>query len=78
MNLTVKRSKCGSFLEHTLAFEIEHHAVSHKNSKGRITILPCSNAAKSQKLWLLVIGKSKKPRPFKMIRTENLPGDYYT
>lgn len=61
----------------TLAFESEHQAAGHKSSKERITILPCSNAAGSHKLRLLVIGKSKKPRSFKGTRAENLPVDYF-
>lgn len=61
----------------TLAFESEHKAAGHKSSKERITILPCSNAAGSHKLRLLVIGKSKKPRSFKGTRAENLPVDYF-
>lgn len=61
----------------TLAFESEHKAAGHKSSKERITILPCSNAAGSHKLKLLVIGKSKKPRSFKGTRADNLPVDYF-
>nr|XP_022900859.1 tigger transposable element-derived protein 2-like [Onthophagus taurus] len=62
---------------HTLAFESEHKAAGHKSSKERITILPCSNAAGTHKLKLLVIGKSKKPRSFKGTRADNLPVDYF-
>ncbi|GBN75575.1 Tigger transposable element-derived protein 2 [Araneus ventricosus] len=36
-----------------------------KNSKERITILGCGNAAGSNKTKLFVIGKSAKPRAFK-------------
>ncbi|XP_071055090.1 jerky protein homolog-like [Onthophagus taurus] len=61
----------------TLAFESEHKVTGHKSSKERITILPCSNAAGTHKLKLLVIGKSKKPRSFKGTTADNLPVDYF-
>ncbi|XP_050523014.1 jerky protein homolog-like [Daktulosphaira vitifoliae] len=61
----------------TLAFESERHAPGHKSSKERLTIMTCSNATGSQKLKLVVIGKSKKPRSFKGTRAENLPVHYF-
>lgn len=61
----------------TLAFESERQAPGHKSSKERITIMTCSNATGSQKLKLVVIGKSKKPRSFKGTRAENLPVHYF-
>jgi len=39
--------------------------------------MTCSNATGSQKLKLVVIGKSKKPRSFKGTRAENLPVHYF-
>lgn len=45
-----------------------------KASKERLTVLVCTNMDGSHKLPLLVIGKSKKPRCFKGIRS--LPVDY--
>lgn len=40
-----------------------------KNSKVRVTLLLCANMDGSQKLKLLMIGKSAKPRCFKNIRS---------
>ncbi|CAI6354755.1 unnamed protein product [Macrosiphum euphorbiae] len=45
-----------------------------KLSKERLSVLACTNATGSQKLRLLVIGKSKAPRCFKNVRT--FPCDY--
>ncbi|XP_043469542.1 tigger transposable element-derived protein 4-like [Leptopilina heterotoma] len=45
-----------------------------KQSKERITILQCANMTGTNKLPLLVIGKSKRPRCFKGVKT--LPVDY--
>ena len=45
-----------------------------KHSKDRITVLVGANADGSEKLPLLVIGKSKKPRCFKNVRS--LPVNY--
>lgn len=39
--------------------------------------MTCSNATGSQKLKLVVIGKSKKPRSFKGTRAEYLPVHYF-
>lgn len=40
-----------------------------KDSKERLTVLACANAAGTHKCRLLVIGKSAKPRAFKGIKT---------
>jgi hypothetical protein len=45
-----------------------------KMSKERITVLLCANSSGSEKLPLLIIGKSKKPRCFKNVKT--LPVEY--
>lgn len=45
-----------------------------KRSKERITVLVCANMSGSEKIPLLVIGKSANPRCFKNIKT--LPTDY--
>ena len=45
-----------------------------KQSKDRLTVLPCANMSGSDKLPLLVIGKSQKPRRFKGVKS--LPTDY--
>ena len=45
-----------------------------KKSKERLTVLVCSNMSGTEKLPLLVIGKSKNLRCFKNVRT--LPTDY--
>ncbi|CAI6349299.1 unnamed protein product [Macrosiphum euphorbiae] len=45
-----------------------------KLSKDRLTVLTCSNWSGTDKLKLLVIGKSKSPRCFKNVHT--LPCDY--
>ena len=52
----------------------EHAARSFKVSKERVTIMTCANAAGTHKLPLLLIGKSKKPRCFKNIKS--LPVTY--
>lgn len=51
----------------------EANAPGFKVPKVRITILPCSNANGTHKLKLLVLGKTKNPRPFKNV---NLPVTY--
>ena len=48
--------------------------VEGKSSKQRITALVCANMDGSEKLKLLVIGKSKNPRRFTGIKTP--PVDY--
>ncbi|XP_051170921.1 tigger transposable element-derived protein 6-like [Leptopilina boulardi] len=45
-----------------------------KQSKERLTVLHCANMTGTNKLPLLIIGKSKKPRCFKGVKT--LPVDY--
>lgn len=45
-----------------------------KRSKERLTILQCTNMTGTDKLPLLIIGKSKRPRCFKGVNT--LPVDY--
>lgn len=49
----------------TLVTVNEKTAPGRKNSKDRVTIMPCCNATGSHKLTLMMIGKSEKPRPFK-------------
>ena len=44
-----------------------------KQSKERITILPCANMTGTEKLPLLVIGKSQKPRCFKGVKSLPVP-----
>jgi len=44
----------------------ERAAPGLKVSKERVTIMPCSNASGTHKLPLLLIGKSNKPRIFKI------------
>lgn len=43
----------------------EKSAPGRKISKDRVTFMPCSNAAGTHNLPLLVIGKSANPRSFK-------------
>jgi DDE superfamily endonuclease/Tc5 transposase DNA-binding domain len=45
-----------------------------KKSKERLTVMVCTNMFGTDKVKLLVIGKSKKPRCFKNVRS--LPVDY--
>jgi len=45
-----------------------------KLPKDRITVLPCANMTGTQKLSILIIGRSKQPRCFKKINT--LPTQY--
>lgn len=45
----------------------EASAPDRKESKDRITFMPCSNATGTHKLDLLLIGKTKSPRAFKNI-----------
>lgn len=49
----------------TLVMHAEKNAPGRKNSKERITIMPCINAAGTHKVPLMVIGKAKNPRCFK-------------
>ncbi|XP_049316861.1 tigger transposable element-derived protein 4-like, partial [Bactrocera dorsalis] len=47
-----------------------------KNSKERITVMVASNMSGSEKLKLLVIGKSKNPRCFKGIKSLDVDYEY--
>jgi DDE superfamily endonuclease len=47
-----------------------------KYSKERVTVMVGSNMTGTDKLKLLVIGKSKNPRAMKNVRKESLPVDY--
>lgn len=47
-----------------------------KMSKERITVAICASMT-GEKVKLLVIGKSRKPRSFKNINIKSLPVDYY-
>lgn len=58
---------------HTFAFKGETYSVS-KQSKERITVVVGTNMDGSEKLPLLVIGKSKSPHSLK--NEESLPVDY--
>lgn len=49
----------------TLVLAKENGSPGHKQSKERITIMPCINATGNHKLPLMIIGKSKNPRCFK-------------
>ena len=60
----------------SLAAKQELSAPGFKMSKERLTVLACSNAAGTNKLSLMVIGKSKKPRAFKNINVNSLPVHY--
>lgn len=48
----------------TLASSEEHHALGRKANKQRITAHLCSNATGDNKLRLMIIGQSRKPRVF--------------
>ena len=61
------------FPDKTLEFKgVDCHG--GKNSKERLTVMVCANMAGSEKMPLLVIGKSKNLRCFKNIKT--LPTSY--
>lgn len=49
-----------------------------KEPKERLTVLCCANASGTYKIKFVVIGKSKKPRAFKNINTDDLPVVYYS
>lgn len=57
----------------TLKFKNEK-CVGGKMSKQRVTVLVCANATGTEKIELLVIGKSQKPRCFKNVK--KLPVKY--
>ena len=48
-----------------------------KKQKDRITIMPCCNADGSEKMELMVIEKSKRPRVFKGKTGAELSFDYH-
>lgn len=54
----------------------EASAPGRKMRKERLTLMPCTNASGSHKLKLMVVGKAKKPRPFKNLKVEDLPVVY--
>lgn len=58
----------------TLVHQGEKSAPGRKNSKERVTIMPCVNATGNHKLLLQMIGKAKTPRCFK----DFIPPLYYT
>ncbi|XP_025197548.1 jerky protein homolog-like [Melanaphis sacchari] len=60
-----------------LASFTEKTAPSFKVQKYRITAIICANATGNHRLSLLVIGKSKKPRPFKNLNLNSLSVNYY-
>lgn len=60
----------------SLAAKQELNAPGFKMCKERVTVLACSNAAGTNKLPLMVIGKSKNPRAFKNINVNSLPVFY--
>ena len=60
----------------TLASAGEAQAPGFKKVKDRVSILACANASGSQKLPLLLIGKSQNPRCFKHVNMEKLPVTY--
>lgn len=51
--------------DRTLVLSSEKKAPGRKNSKERVTIMPCVNATGKHKLPLVMIGKSKNPRCLK-------------
>ncbi|XP_042212512.1 tigger transposable element-derived protein 2-like [Homarus americanus] len=53
----------------TLATESEEAPTGGKDSKGRVTVLGCSNAASTHWCKLMVIGKSVNPRAFKGVKS---------
>ncbi|GBN34616.1 Tigger transposable element-derived protein 2 [Araneus ventricosus] len=53
----------------TLASGIDKSASGTTLSKERITLLMCANATGNHRLPLFVIGKPKKPRAFKNVKT---------
>lgn len=57
----------------TMAFK-DDKCLNGKNSKERITIMVCSNMTGTEKVKPFVIGKSKRPRCFKNVKS--LPVDY--
>lgn len=64
-------------LMRTLEFLTEIRVPGYKKSKERITLGCCSNAVGDHIWKLVVIGKSKKTRPFKVSKADILPFYYY-
>ncbi|GBN03992.1 Jerky -like [Araneus ventricosus] len=60
----------------SLTSKEEASAPGYKKSKDRVSLLVCVNASGTDKLPLLLIGKSKKPRSFKNIIVNSLPVKY--
>lgn len=60
----------------SLASKLESSAPGFKMNKERLTVLACSNAAATNKIPLLVIGKAAKPRALKNINMNSLPVFY--
>ncbi|XP_028649015.2 jerky protein homolog-like [Erpetoichthys calabaricus] len=60
----------------SLASQEERSAPGFKMDKQRLTVLACSNASATNKLPLMVIGKSAKPRCFKNMNMNSLPVFY--
>ena len=54
----------------TLVGRDEKGAAGHKMNKERVTLLLCANAAGTYRCQLLLIGKYKKPRAFKNLKTK--------
>lgn len=68
--------KCLS--KQTLVTGAEKFVPRFKEPKERLTVLCCANASGTYKIKFVVIGKSKKPRAFKNINTDDLPVVYYS
>ncbi|GBM61898.1 Jerky -like [Araneus ventricosus] len=60
----------------SLASKEEASYPGYKKSKDRVSLPVCANASGTDKLPLLLIGKSKKPRSFKNINVNSLPVKY--
>ncbi|XP_046684625.1 jerky protein homolog-like [Homalodisca vitripennis] len=60
----------------SLASREEKSAPGFKMDMQRLTVLACSNASATNKIPLMVIGKSKKPRCFKNMNMNALPVYY--
>ena len=60
----------------TLASRLDDSAKGFKRSKDRVTIMACANASGRHKFPLLLIGKSKNPRPLKNVNRSSLPVSY--
>ena len=60
----------------SLASKEESSAPGFKMNKQCVTVLACSNAAGTNKLPIMVIGKSEKPRALKNMNMNSLPVYY--